>query len=82
LIEIEKCLEANRRSLSDFPEMPYPKEYVTAQLGNRLIYDEKNYDVHQQKQEFNELFQTITGNLSICFCIPLYQLYKLPMLAY
>jgi hypothetical protein len=61
LIEIEKLLEENRKSLSDYPDIPYPSNYVTAQLGNRLIYDEKNYDVKQQKSEFETLFKSLTG---------------------
>jgi hypothetical protein len=43
--------------------MPYPKDYVTAELGNRLIYDENNYDVQLQKKEFDELFKLLTGDL-------------------
>jgi hypothetical protein len=65
LIEIEKLLELNRKTLRDFPEIPYPKQYVTANLGNRLIYDELNYDKEHQRKEFQELFQTLTGT-SIC----------------
>jgi hypothetical protein len=61
LIEIEKLLEANTKSLEDFPSMPFPNNYVTAQLGNRLIYDEKNYDTKQQKEEFQNLFKSLTG---------------------
>jgi hypothetical protein len=64
-IEIEKLLELNRKTLRDFPEIPYPKQYVTANLGNRLIYDELNYDKEHQRKEFQELFQTLTGT-SIC----------------
>jgi hypothetical protein len=65
LIEIEKLLEANRKSLRDYPSIPYPDNYVTAQLGNRLVYDEKNYDVQQQKIEFQNLFKTLTGILHL-----------------
>jgi hypothetical protein len=61
LIEIEKLLQSNRKSLTDFPCIPFPNNYVTAELGNRLIYDELDYDVNQQKQEFENLFQSLTG---------------------
>ncbi|XP_045810788.1 uncharacterized protein LOC123905205 [Trifolium pratense] len=60
LIEIEKYLEANIKSLTDFPCLPFPNDYVTAELGNRLIYDELNYDVHQQREEFLQLYQSLT----------------------
>jgi hypothetical protein len=38
--------------LKEFKSIPYPKGYVLEQLGNRLIYDERNYDVTSQKEEF------------------------------
>jgi hypothetical protein len=65
LLEIEKILELSSRSLSEFESMPYPKDYITAQLGNRLIYDEHNYNVEDLKVEFQELFNLLTGFLFI-----------------
>jgi hypothetical protein len=62
LLEIEKILERNNRSLNDFKTMLYPKDYITADLGNRLIYDEHNYDVQSLKAEFEELFKLLTGS--------------------
>jgi hypothetical protein len=62
-------LQANRKSLTDFPDIPYPSNYVTAELGNRLIYDELNYDVHQQKEEFNELYKSLTGGFHLLLII-------------
>jgi hypothetical protein len=55
-LEIEKSLQANRKSLKDFPSMPYPEGYVTETLGNRLIYDEKAYNCAEQLIEFNKLY--------------------------
>lgn len=60
-IEIEKLLEANRRSLIDFKPIPYPNGYVLQQLGNRLIYDKRNYDVRTMKSKFTKLFAALTG---------------------
>jgi hypothetical protein len=62
LLEIEKILELNNRSLHDYKSMPYPQDYVTADLGNRLIYDEHNYDVESLRAEFLELFNLLTGS--------------------
>jgi hypothetical protein len=45
--------------------MPYPKGYVIEQLGNRLIYEERNYDPVQQLQEFNDLYRNLTGNIKV-----------------
>jgi hypothetical protein len=65
LLEIEKCLQSKRRTLHDFKSMPYPKDYVLQQLGNRLIYDERNYDVASLKDEFDQLFASLTGYIYI-----------------
>jgi hypothetical protein len=63
LLEIEKLMQSSRRSLKEFPCIPYPKGYVLEQLGNRLIYDERNYDPTVLKQEFAELHASLTGNI-------------------
>ncbi|XP_058762953.1 uncharacterized protein LOC131636353 [Vicia villosa] len=60
LIEIEKMLQANRRTLKDFSPIPYPDAYVLEQLGNRLIYDERNYDTTSMNSEFENLFAALT----------------------
>jgi hypothetical protein len=69
LLEIEKMLEQHSTSLKNFKPMPYPKDYITAELGNRLIYDEHNYDTEALKAEFNQLFTLLTGltNFSLYF---------------
>jgi len=61
LIEIEKYLQCNRKSLREFKCMPYPNGYVLEFLGNRLIYDGRNYDPVLQKQIFEQLFASLTG---------------------
>lgn len=61
LIEIEKLLQQRRKSLSDFPGMPKPEGYVVEELGNKLIYEELNYNPAEQQQEFNMLYQNLTG---------------------
>ncbi|KAK2417432.1 hypothetical protein QL285_039731 [Trifolium repens] len=63
LLEIEKYLQANRRTLRQFTSIPYPDGYVLEQLGNRLIYDERNYDVESLKQEHAQLFATLTAKM-------------------
>lgn len=63
LIEIENMLQSNRRGLHKFKGMPYPDSYVTKHIGNILIYEELNYNVDTEKQNFKELFFALTGNL-------------------
>ncbi|XP_058741254.1 uncharacterized protein LOC131613618 [Vicia villosa] len=60
LIEIETLLQANRRTLHDFKPIPYPSEYVLQQLGNRLIYEERSYNVAAMKSEFQTLYTALT----------------------
>lgn len=52
LVEIEKLLQNNRRSLFDYPGMPKPLGYLIEQLGNKLTYE--------QLYEFNPLYQHLT----------------------
>ncbi|XP_058751175.1 uncharacterized protein LOC131624239 [Vicia villosa] len=60
LIEIEILLQSNRRSLRDFYPIPYPDSYVLEQLGNRLIYEERSYDIHTMKDDFVALHAALT----------------------
>lgn len=63
LIEVEKLFQLNRRTLKEFKSIPYPDGYVLQQLGNRLIYDERSYDIPTMKSEFTTLFNGLTGNV-------------------
>jgi len=54
-------LQSSRRSLKEFKSLPYPKGYILEQLGNRLIYDERNYDIPTLQAEFQQLFASLTG---------------------
>lgn len=56
-------MEKNRRSLKEFKGFPYPTGYVMEELGNRLIYDELNYDVEALQADFQRLFNSLTGEL-------------------
>ncbi|XP_058727157.1 uncharacterized protein LOC131598591 [Vicia villosa] len=60
LIEIENMLQSNRRSLHEFKDMPYPDSYVTRHVGNRLIWDERSYNIHTEQQNFQNLFRALT----------------------
>ncbi|KAG4951534.1 hypothetical protein JHK82_044436 [Glycine max] len=44
LTQIENMLQANRKSLRDFPSMPYPIGYAANPHQNKLIYNEMAYD--------------------------------------
>ncbi|KAG5054647.1 hypothetical protein JHK85_007157 [Glycine max] len=80
LLEIEKLLHPNQKSLKDYPTMPYPEGGNPAScLENSLILSELNYNNDQARSEFKNLFLSMTGLSSTFFCksffIPLSKLY-------
>lgn len=67
LIKIEEFLQSNRKSLKDYPSMPYPKGTITSQLGNRLIYAERDYDIDQLNDQFQTLFSSLIDEQTSIF---------------
>ena len=66
LLEIEKLLHPNQKSLRDYPTMPYPEGGNPAScLENSLILSELNYNNDEARSEFENLFLSMTGNLPI-----------------
>ncbi|RZB46440.1 hypothetical protein D0Y65_050465 [Glycine soja] len=61
LLEIEKLLHANQKSLRDYPTMPYPEGGNPAScLENSLILSELNYNNDEARAEFKNLFLSMT----------------------
>ncbi|XP_006582744.1 uncharacterized protein [Glycine max] len=60
LTEIENMLQANRRSLRDFPSMPYPIGYARNQQHNNLIHNEMAYDKEMLAEQYNTSYQLLT----------------------
>ncbi|CAK8537344.1 unnamed protein product [Lathyrus sativus] len=67
LLKIGKILQGNRRTLKDFKPIPYPNGYVLEQLGNRLIYNEQNYDIVALKTKFATLHASLTDDQNLIF---------------
>ena len=66
LLEIEKLLHANKKSLKDYPPMPYPEDAnSTCSLDNSLILSKLNYNNDEARPEFKHLFSSMTANLPI-----------------
>ena len=61
LIEIEKILQNNRRTLKEFLSMPYPNDFVVKYCGNRLVYVELGYNKDGELHMFQSNFNTMTG---------------------
>ncbi|XP_016195314.1 uncharacterized protein LOC107636308 [Arachis ipaensis] len=51
LIEVEKLLQMNGRSLKDFSQMPFPNQDLVSHFSNSMIMNEMNYDVDQLREE-------------------------------
>ncbi|KAL5148274.1 ATP-dependent DNA helicase PIF1 [Glycine soja] len=59
LTKIENMLQANRKSLRDFPSMPYPIGYAPNQHHNKLIHNEMAYDKQILAAEFNRSYHLL-----------------------
>ncbi|KAH1212405.1 hypothetical protein GmHk_14G040617 [Glycine max] len=60
LIDSEKLLQSNNKSLMDFPSMPQPDIDLIGEKGNMLIYDELNYDRKVLAKECIHLMSNMT----------------------
>ncbi|KAL3019289.1 hypothetical protein AAZX31_05G075000 [Glycine max] len=61
LLEIEQLLQANQRSLRDYPSMPYPEDAnCPTYLDNSLILAELDYNNQELRSEFEHIFSHMT----------------------
>lgn len=60
LIELEKLLRYNGKSLKDYKSLPYPILEEVLRMENRFIADELNYD----KDKLRELHELLLGKLT------------------
>ncbi|GJV60973.1 ATP-dependent DNA helicase PIF1-like protein [Tanacetum coccineum] len=60
LFYIEELMRARGISLRRFPEMPYPDSRYISEFGNRLIYDELDYNPSELQAEYVRLHNTLT----------------------
>lgn len=59
LIEIERLLKENDKSLNDFKGMPKPNESVLREISNTVLRQELNYDTAKEASEHEKLFATM-----------------------
>ncbi|KAH1254932.1 ATP-dependent DNA helicase PIF1 [Glycine max] len=67
LTEIQNLLQANRKSLRDFPSMPYPLGYAANPHQNNLIYNELAYNRDILVAEFDKCYQSLTDEQASIF---------------
>jgi hypothetical protein len=60
LAEIDTLLQSNNKTLRNYPDMPRPDPGLLPDKGNRLIYDELNYDRQSLAEEHRLLMSTMT----------------------
>lgn len=60
MLEIEKILQSNGRSLREFPSLPYPNPNEESRFQNRLILDELDYNKEEQRQTNHALLAKLT----------------------
>ncbi|XP_019171108.1 PREDICTED: uncharacterized protein LOC109166675 [Ipomoea nil] len=60
LIELEKLLEQQNKSLKDYHPMPIPEMVNSTLVRNRLLYEELSYDREFLKKEAQELCGKLT----------------------
>ncbi|XP_057444945.1 uncharacterized protein LOC130737204 [Lotus japonicus] len=54
LVELEKLLVSNGKSLKDFPTMPFPNSIEVPHFDNILLYNELRYDVGDMIKKHDE----------------------------
>ncbi|XP_057415282.1 uncharacterized protein LOC130710142 [Lotus japonicus] len=64
LVEIEKVLMINGRSLKDIPNMPHVDPSILNQYGNVLLFNELNYDIDEMKRLHVEFFNKMNSGQS------------------
>ncbi|KAL0319969.1 UNVERIFIED_CONTAM: hypothetical protein Sradi_5258400 [Sesamum radiatum] len=64
LQDIEKIMNANNRSLKEFPYLPFPDNVEATNLRNRLIVDELCYDRQSLLQEHARLYNGLNADQS------------------
>ena len=67
LLDIDKILRSNGRTLRDYPPMPIPDSSTAVYQGNRLIAEELNYNRDTLREEFNNLTRIMTDEQSKIF---------------
>jgi len=67
LLEIERVLNRNRRSLQNFSPMPIPLVEAAAHATNQLIIDELDYDMSDDVSRFKSLARGLNSYQSHVF---------------
>ncbi|XP_057747687.1 uncharacterized protein LOC130966881 [Arachis stenosperma] len=67
LIEVEKLLQMNGRSLKDYSQMPFPNQDLVSHFSNSMIMNEMNYDVDQLREEHDVNLDKLTDEQKLIY---------------
>ncbi|XP_052114397.1 uncharacterized protein LOC127745578 [Arachis duranensis] len=67
LIEVEKLLQMNGRSLKDYSQMPFPNQDLVSHFSNSMIMNEMNYDVDQLREEHDANLDKLTDEQKLIY---------------
>lgn len=62
LIELERILAQNDRSLTDFEDMPKPDKELLKKMKNSMLKDETSYDILKEKKDHSRLIQSLNDD--------------------
>ncbi|KAH1253266.1 Protein DETOXIFICATION 27 [Glycine max] len=66
LLEIQKLLVSNGKSLNDFETMSIPQHSEFNEFGNILLFNELNYDVGEMDELFNQHVVMLNEDKKMC----------------
>ncbi|EOA18190.1 hypothetical protein CARUB_v10006669mg [Capsella rubella] len=61
LIEIERILAQNDRSLTDFEDMPKSDKELLKKMKNSMLQDETSYNIDKEEKEYSMLIKTLNN---------------------
>ncbi|KAL1364794.1 hypothetical protein AAHE18_03G242700 [Arachis hypogaea] len=67
LIEVEKLLQMNGRSLKDYSQMPFPNQDLVSHFSNSMIMNEMNYDIDQLREEHDANLDKLTDEQKLIY---------------
>ena len=60
-------MQSRGSTLKRFPELPYPDDTYVTEFGNRLIYDELQYNPSELQSEYEALYAALTSEQRTVF---------------
>jgi hypothetical protein len=59
LVEIEKLMRQASKSMKDYPQIEMPSADQLAEIGNRLMNEETNYNMDEQRDQHHRIYNNL-----------------------